>query len=264
MTRQSEAIAAANAAGRSGLMLYAIPGFPSADAYQRILELLNDRAEVSIIETTLPVHGNLSAYANETIAAAHRVAHANLQGLTPESALAGIEKPSVFVLYQETHEALGLEGLMTRSGDALDALLYEWSYQGSAEERALLGRHGVELIACIHPAMSDERMQAELSAAGPEPLIYYVSAAKTGAALYERAELERGLERTRAIRPDAKIVAGFGISTPDHVRALGALTGLDGVIIGTAFLKACAEGLPAVRAFLDAIAPALERGGVRR
>jgi tryptophan synthase alpha subunit len=81
----------------------------------------------------------------------------------------------------------------------------------------------------------------------------------TGADLCSDAELIECIHETKKHRPQAKIMAGFGISNADDIKNISRLEGLDGVIIGTAFLEKMSQGIDAVEEFIDSITPALNR-----
>ncbi|MEM9459719.1 MAG: tryptophan synthase subunit alpha [Myxococcota bacterium] len=263
MNPLSLAVDRANASGRLALMVYAIPRFPDPERYRSLLEYLNAREEVSILETTFPVSTEFSPYANETIREAHRQASRYVDSQHLGALLDGLAKPTVLVLYEQTLRELGYSALFALLGGTIDGLLYEWITPDAHTMGGQCSEHGMELIQCVDPGMSDHELQQALDRTAPDPLIYFVSAAKTGAPLYEVANLQPCLERVKGLRPDARVVAGFGIRTPQDVATLARLEGLDGVIIGTAFIEACRDGVEGAAGFLDQIYPALERSVTR-
>ncbi len=252
------ALREANAAGRLGLILYTIPGFPDPETYEAVTALLAERPSLSILETTFPVTDRFSEYANDTIKNAHRTAapHA-APGLESVDHLRAFPKPVISVLYRATFEDYRFETVLDHSRGILDGLLFEWD-AGPTDTYAVQARaRDIELIQCAGNWMSREETEATLALTDDEPLVYLVSASATGAELYDPAELARVVGTIRAIKPDARIAAGFGIGTAGHVKDLQGVSGLHGVIIGTAFLKAMQAGFDAARDFLDSIEPAL-------
>jgi tryptophan synthase alpha chain len=93
-------------------------------------------------------------------------------------------------------------------------------------------------------APTTPRDRVALIAAATTGFVYYVSReGVTG----ERGDLAEGVgEAVAAIRSetDLPVAVGFGISTPDQVRATAALA--SGVVVGSAIVKRCAglAGLP--------------------
>jgi tryptophan synthase alpha chain len=70
------------------------------------------------------------------------------------------------------------------------------------------------------------------------------------------ANAER-IERLRASGISAPIVLGFGVSTPEHARTALAL-GADGVVVGSAALRAALQGPAALAALLKGLRRGLD------
>ncbi len=107
----------------------------------------------------------------------------------------------------------------------------------SAELARICREQDFSLVPLIAPTTSRERqLQIAKAASG---FIYYVSVTGiTG----ERASLPRELfDNLRWLRgqTDLPICVGFGVSTPDHVRALAPVA--DGLIVGSAIVRRVAE-----------------------
>ncbi|ARD48205.1 tryptophan synthase subunit alpha [Sporosarcina sp. P37] len=104
----------------------------------------------------------------------------------------------------------------------------------------------IQLVSLTSPA---ERIEAIAKAA--EGFIYAVTVnGITGVRSSFTEGLEGHLERLKAAS-SVPVLAGFGISTPEHVRSLGALA--DGVIVGSAIVQALHEGdRETVRHLIDA------------
>jgi len=109
------------------------------------------------------------------------------------------------------------------------------------EESALLRReleaHGVDPILLAAPTTSPERLA--MLARETRGFLYYVSlTGVTGA----RAELASGIEeQVRRVRAGSEIplCVGFGVSRPEHARALAAFA--DGVVVGSALVDRIAK-----------------------
>ena len=63
------------------------------------------------------------------------------------------------------------------------------------------------------------------------------------------------MERARAVS-DVPLYAGFGISTPEHARAVGELA--DGVVVGSRAVQVAEDGPDALRAFVASLRTALD------
>ncbi|WP_153731144.1 tryptophan synthase subunit alpha [Sporosarcina obsidiansis] len=104
----------------------------------------------------------------------------------------------------------------------------------------------IQLVSLTSPA---ERIQAIAQAA--EGFIYAVTVnGITGVRDSFTEGLEGHLQRLKAAS-SVPVLAGFGISTPEHVQSLGALA--DGVIVGSAIVTALHKGdFASVRTLIDA------------
>ena len=124
-------------------------------------------------------------------------------------------------------------------------------------------RHGVDRIVLIAPTTSPERQRAILQ--GASGFVYLISLeGVTG----ERDRLSPGIAGlVGAVREktDLPLAVGFGVSRPEHARAVAA-AGADGVIVGSALVRIIEEhpgdeaGIcealhAAIRAMRDALAP---------
>lgn len=103
-----------------------------------------------------------------------------------------------------------------------------------ADELAAVGHaHDCPLVMIIAPTTEEQRQRriAELS----EPFIYYQSlAGVTGERQALPADLTMHVEQLRH-QTGKPICVGFGISTPEHVRAVCAVA--DGAIVGSAIVR---------------------------
>ena len=259
MTTLTLAVKEANDRGALALMLYAIPNFPDPNTYQEILSILNENPWVTIIETTFPVTSQFSEFANQTIKDAHLQADQFTDGLPSMEMLQQFKKPTICVLYRETLEKIGYEPLLQQLQGKIDGLLFEWIIPHIENYAYSYKSYGIELVQCAEPSMTEQEIVHYLSLTEEEPLIYLVSAPMTGAEIFSEEKINQCIKDIKKIRPKAKIVAGFGISDADDITRLSHMNGLDGVIIGTAFLEVMKQGVDNVSTFLDAITPALSK-----
>ena len=83
----------------------------------------------------------------------------------------------------------------------------------------------------------------------------------TGARGDLHPEALRLIRRVRS-QTDLPLCVGFGISRPEHVRALSR-AGADGAIVGSAIVERAAEGTAALRQFLATLSAALTQSAER-
>ena len=112
------------------------------------------------------------------------------------------------------------------------------------EEQPALRR--IQLVA---PTSTEERIRAATEAT--DGWLYLVSVTGTTGA---RTELSPSLaplvERVRAVS-DVPVYAGFGISTPDHARAVAELA--DGVVVGSRAVETAEQGADALRDYVRSL-----------
>jgi tryptophan synthase alpha chain len=118
-----------------------------------------------------------------------------------------------------------------------------------AGERAQVRR--VQLVA---PTSTDERIR--LAGEQTDGWLYLVTLTGTTGARGDLSPALPGLvERARRL-VDAPLYAGFGISTPAHARAVGALA--DGIVVGSRALQVAEEGPAALRHYVASLRAALD------
>ena len=98
------------------------------------------------------------------------------------------------------------------------------------------GKHGVPVVPVITPSVPPERLQ-ELLALTPEWIYTALRSGITGA--YTELD-ETNLSLLDTLKPkDAKVMAGFGIKSPEQVRLLA--PHCDAVVVGSAIVRAVTE-----------------------
>lgn len=254
-SKLSNAIGAANEQNRLGLILFAIPGFPDLEGYRAIINMLEQRACVSIIEHTLPVdHGYETA--NATIIQAH---HTAMRELNEEVSadLLQTTVPNFLVLYQHTIEAQGLSAFLDVYGSVIDGLVPEWDDLAFIEHnRAALNEFSVECLAVVDTIMSTAEIEAALRFSAEDGLIYLSCSPMTGGELATLESLQTCIRFVKTLRPQATIAAGMGIKSADDIRRLAQLDDLNAVVVGTSFLQNMTTVEQASR-FIDQLEPAL-------
>ena len=110
----------------------------------------------------------------------------------------------------------------------------------------------VQLVA---PTSTEERIR--LAAEQTDGWLYLVTVTGTTGA---RADISPALAdlvtRARAVADGVPLYAGFGISTPEHARAVAALA--DGVVVGSRAVQVAEDGAVALHAYVRTLRDALD------
>lgn len=110
----------------------------------------------------------------------------------------------------------------------------------------------------VAPTSTDERIA--LAGAGTDGWLYLVTVTGTTGARSEVSSVLPGLvERARRL-VNVPLYAGFGISTPEHARAVGSLA--DGIVVGSRALQVAEQGPDALREYVSSLRAALDTEAV--
>jgi tryptophan synthase alpha chain len=160
-----------------------------------------------------------------------------------------VEVPLVPFVYSALLEAYGQERFVadSRAAGAGAILVPDLPVDVNPELRR------IQLIA---PTSTDERIR--LAAESTDGWLYLVTLTGTTGA---RTELSSALgelaARTRRLAPAAlPLYAGFGISTPEHARAVAGLT--DGVIVGSRAIEVAESGAGELRSYVASLRTAID------
>lgn len=246
--------------GRATLIGYLPAGFPAVDRFCEIVKVAA-RDGLDILEIGLPVE---DAYLDGPVI---RSALQSLiaQGVTVDRALEmgaeAIHLSEIFgfvMAYPATIAKYGAERLLKRCkflGIAgilfVGASLSEWM-----EFAQLAQDMGVQPVGFIGSHADDQTIQ--LVVKHSKGFLYVQSYdGQTG----QRGEFGESLKdhlqqvRIYAQTVNSPVAVGFGIQTPDDVHRLLSM-GVDGVVVGTALVKATAEGGSAVHQLISGLASA--------
>lgn len=112
-------------------------------------------------------------------------------------------------------------------------LVVDLPAEEAGDLRAALRGKSIDMIYLLAPTSDEKRIR--LVQRYGRGFVYYVSLTGiTGAANLNPSDVAANLKRVRA-HLDLPIMVGFGISTPDHVKAVAPLG--DGVVVGSALVK---------------------------
>jgi tryptophan synthase alpha chain len=237
--RIANAFIRAKSEGRAALMPYTTLGYPTPETSMDVVKAIAE-AGADLIELGVPFSDPLAdgptiqhstqvalAQGMTSIYCLKMVEMLRSQNITVPFLLMGYINPILTYgpeRYVADAKAAGADGLIIPDLPPEEA--------GAIETACRLD--GLALVYLIPPTASLERIK--LVAARSSGFIYLVSlTGVTGARRELPADLETFIRRVRSVT-DLPLAVGFGISTPQQVRAVGALA--DGVIVGSALVEA--------------------------
>jgi tryptophan synthase alpha chain len=235
--RLAETFARARADGRVAVLPFMTVGYPDLETSVALVKAMV-AAGADGIELGVPFSDPLAD--GPTVQMASQAALAN--GITPPDAhdvvrrlrAEGVAVPLILMGYLNTVLAMGEEryiaGAAAAGADAL--IIVDLPPEESDAIRARCAENGLDLILFATPTSDDARLAELLSRASG--FLYCVGVVGvTGARDTLSPELPDFLRRLRA-RTDVPLVVGFGISKPEHVKALGGLA--DGAIVASVLI----------------------------
>ena len=254
-------IAQAFAAKKSAFMPYVALGYPTMeDSLEAIRALVEAGAD--LFELGVPFSDPLAD--GPTVQAATQKALEN--GVTVPLCLEavktlraeGITTPFLLMGYLNPFMAYGLDKLGQDAAQAgIDGFIVpDLPPEEAAEFDAMCTAQDQALIYFLAPTSTPARI--DLVTQKATGFIYLVSlTGVTGARSKISASLPDFVGRVRA-KASQPLAVGFGISTGEQAREIGEYA--DGIIIGSAVVKRCAESREAVKAFGEEIVGALNGG----
>ena len=238
----AERIAAAfNGHGkRAALMPYLMGGYPDLEASVAIGEACV-AAGADLVELGVPFSDPLAdGPVIHAAATAALDAGATVEGVLGVCARLSASIPVVLMVYANVVLVDGAKRFAGRAAAAgADGLIVPDLPVDEAEElRAACDRSGIALVPLVAPNTTPERI-TEIGAVA-RGFVYTVSVAgTTGERRGVPPELADAVGRVRG-GTDLPVAVGFGVSTPEHARAVGGIA--DGVIVGTRLVRAAGEG----------------------
>ncbi len=163
---------------------------------------------------------------------------------------ARVEVPLIPMTYASILEAYGYERFQAdaQEAGATSLIVADLPIEAAPELRR------VQLVA---PTTPEERVK--LAAERSDGWLYLVSlTGTTGARAEVSAQLAGLVERARAVT-DVPLLAGFGISTPEHAAEAAALA--DGIVVGSRAVEVAHEGgAAALREYVESLRAAIDVG----
>lgn len=234
------------------LMTHVVAGYPDLDESRKIVETMVDNG-ADLIEIQIPFTDPLAD--GPAITAANRAALA--RGVRPKDVFVMVRRlihdtaaPLLVMTYANIPHRMGFERFASACAEAGAAgvIIPDLAFdEAGGDWPGLFRRYGTAWIPVLSPGMREERMRRIL--AGASGFAYVtLRTGTTGARLRIG---KAGLDFLGRVREASNlpVAAGFGISRPEHVRALR--NKADVVVIGSRLLELYdAGGAKEVGAFL--------------
>lgn len=223
--------AALRAQGEKALVVFVTAGDPSLDELPAILETLAE-AGADVIEVGVPFSDPIAD--GPTIQASSQ--RALERGATPSKvleALRGVDLdvPRVLMGYYNTVLRRGLETFAVSAAEAgvSGTIISDLTPEEAGPWRIASRAHGLDTIFLVAPTSTDARLDLACSMA--TGFVYAVSrTGVTGTGVEVSADVGTLVRKVQA-RTETPVCVGFGISTPEHVRAVCA--DADGAVVGS-------------------------------
>lgn len=268
MTRLADAIRAANAEDRAALVIYLPAGYPDMPTSLACLQAAAE-AGADVLEVGFPYSDPLMD--GPVIQAASQTALDH--GYTPADDFAmcaeltaSVGVPVVVMTYFNVAwhyrgtDRLAAFAAAARDAGLAGAILPDLPAEEGAEWCGVAADHGLATVFLAAPTSSDERLGAV--AERTTGFVYATSVMGVTGVRQSLSGAARPLvERLRA-HTDKPVSVGIGVSTRGHAEEVAGFA--DGVIVGSAAVRAAGEGGPdAVRALVTDLAAGCRRGALR-
>jgi tryptophan synthase alpha chain len=243
--------------GKKALVPYITAGHPTPERSVELLRALED-AGADVIEVGVPFSDPMAdgpvIQASSQAALDHGMTLSRTLDLARE---AGVSIPLVLFSYLNPVVAAGA-GVLERASSAgfQGILITDLPVGADPERERWLGTGPLAFIRLVAPTTPDDRMR-EIGANG-SGFVYLISRlGVTGARDDMPDELPATIGRLRRAT-SLPICVGFGISNADQARRIGALA--DGIVVGSAIVKAAGESVSAAAKLAGALRAALDKG----
>lgn len=242
-------------AGRLGLMTHVVVGYPDIESTRALIDTMV-AAGVDMIELQIPFSDPMAD--GSTIMHASEEALQN--GVTVEECMEFMgdvskqyDVPFICMSYYNIVFNYGAEAFAKKLGElGVAGFIIPDAIPGTKEGDALYAsaaEAAIVPVTVLAPNNSPERL-GELKEALNVLAYLPLHKGVTGARADMHSAMEDEVEKIKGVT-DAAIVAGFGISTPEHI-ALVKASGADLAVIGSALLDTFnKEGLSSVKTFLE-------------
>ncbi len=246
---------ALRADSRRALVCYVTAGHPTPAATVELLEGLDD-AGADVIELGVPFSDPVAdgpvIQESSAVALAHGV---TLDGALELLQQARISAPVVLFTYLNPLLAAGPDVLARAANSGVAGVLVtDLPLGADAGREAWLSSSELDFIRLVAPTTPDDRLARICDHASG--FVYLISRmGVTGTRQDAPADVAPMVARLRAVS-DLPICAGFGISTPEQARAVSRMA--DGVVVGSAIVKAAAQSTDAALKLVRSMREAMD------
>ncbi|HUE87201.1 MAG TPA: tryptophan synthase subunit alpha [Vicinamibacterales bacterium] len=227
--------------GRPGLVTYVTAGDPDLERSREILMRL-DRAGADILEVGVPfsdplADGPVIQRATERAIAAGSTLVKALAMVSDVRAL--VNAPIVIFSYANPILRMGVDEFVSRARQAgVDGVLtLDVPPEESEQFRAALSRARIDTIFLLSPTTSADRIRR--AAALGTGFLYGISRVGVTGIRDDIADSARELAARVRHETAMPLAVGFGLSRPEHVRAVAAFA--DAAVVGSALVNVIAE-----------------------
>ncbi len=240
MSVLAETFAAARAEERAALIAYLPAGFPSRDDCVSVLAAMVENG-VDAVEIGLPYSDPLmdgpviAAAVDSSLRAGVRIADVmkTVQGVSETGA------PTLVMSYWNPIERYGVDRFSRELAEVggVGVITPDLTPEESGEWARATDENGVDRVFLVAPSSSDERLERVARACSG-----FVYAASTMGVTGARTTLSAGarplVERVREVTP-LPVCVGVGVSNAEQAAQVASYA--DGVIVGSAFVRALAD-----------------------
>ena len=228
--------------GEKAFVAYITAGDPDLEKTQEIALAL-EQSGVDILEIGVPF--------SDPTADGPVIQEASQRALCNGTTLSGIldmigslrqksELPIVLFSYFNPIFSLGVEAFAQRAARAgIDGVLVvDLPAEEAGELKKYTDAQGIKFIFLLAPTSGERRIRA--AAAKGSGFLYYISVTGVTGTQLPQAELIEADVKVIKKYTDLPVVSGFGISSPEAAARIAQK--VDGIVIGSAFMKIICEG----------------------
>lgn len=244
MNRIQKRFAQLQSTGRSALIPYLCAGDPDLETSIEIFENAV-KAGADLIEVGMPFSDPVADGPSIQMASNRALAGGQNTERTFEvvRAIREIDQdiPIILMGYYNPVFIYGCERFVEQAaGAGVDGfIICDLPPEMDHELRPFAERADLALIRFVTPASDEARIERVLD--GASGFIYVISfAGVTGQDTPDMSQVKHNIDLVKA-KSELPVCVGFGVSTPEHARAVGDIA--DGVIVGSALVNAIAESL---------------------
>ena len=240
MSRLDETFTGLRAAKRTGLVAYITAGDPDLERSADVVRAV-DRGGADVIELGVPfsdplADGPVIQRATER-ALAKGATLAKVLDMAA-SVRADVAAPLVLFTYANPMVRMGVEIFARRARDSgIDGVLVlDLPPEEAGDARAAFVAEGLDTIFLLSPTTSVPRIRRAAELGGG--FLYGISRLGVTGARHDVADSAESLAARVRAETDRPLALGFGFSTPEHVRAVGAWA--DAAVVGSALVQVVA------------------------